>query len=199
MPLFLLVAISLAIACFLLGGAFFQLSKGNLTDVIPTWPRKPIAPGVAVGAVCLVWSAYYGCLMLEGNLAKFHPIVWALVPITIGLSIFYLDYLNARAFGGFFTLSANFLIIKAFVHDVPGRPFFSCICLALGIFGMVALSLPWRIRDLIELGGKNKTLAQILSAIFAFCGIVLIIMPLFARQYDLEFHSPINLDKLFGF
>ena len=182
MPLFLLVSIILAIFCLLLAGMFFQLSRGNLTDVAPAWPRKPIAPGVAVGAVCLVWSAYYGCLMLEGNLAKFHSIVWALVPITIALSIFYLDYLNSRAFGGFFTLSANFLIIKAFVHDVPGRPFFSCICLALGIFGMVSLSLPWRIRDLIELGGKNKTLAQALSAVFALCGIVLIIMPIFSRQ-----------------
>ena len=199
MLLFLLVSIILAVFCLCLAGMFFQLSRGNWTDVAPSWPRKPIAPGVVVGAACLVWSAYYGCLMLEGNLAKFHSIVWALVPITIALSIFYLDYLNSRAFGGFFTLSANFLIIKAFVHDVPGRPFFSCFCLALGIFGMVALSLPWRIRDLIELGGKNKTLAQALSAIFAFCGIVLIIMPLFARQYDLEFHSPINLDKLFGF
>ncbi len=199
MLLFLLVSIILAVFCLCLAGMFFQLSRGNWTDVAPSWPRKPIAPGVVVGAACLVWSAYYGCLMLEGNLAKFHSIVWALVPITIALSIFYLDYLNSRAFGGFFTLSANFLIIKAFVHDVPGRPFFSCICLALGIFGMVALSLPWRIRDLIELGGKNKTLAQALSAVFALCGIVLIIMPLFARQYDLEFHSPINLDKLFGF
>ena len=199
MLLFLLVSIILAVFCLCLAGMFFQLSRGNWTDVAPSWPRKPIAPGVAVGSACLVWSAYYGCLMLEGNLAKFHSIVWALVPITIALSIFYLDYLNSRAFGGFFTLSANFLIIKAFVHDVPGRPFFSCFCLALGIFGMVALSLPWRIRDLIELGGKNKTLAQALSAVFALCGIVLIIMPLFARQYDLEFHSPINLDKLFGF
>jgi len=199
MLLFLLVSIILAVFCLCLAGMFFQLSRGNWTDVAPSWPRKPIAPGVVVGAACLVWSAYYGCLMLEGNLAKFHSIVWALVPITIALSIFYLDYLNSRAFGGFFTLSANFLIIKAFVHDVPGRPFFSCICLALGIFGMVSLSLPWRIRDLIELGGKNKTLAQALSAVFALCGIVLIIMPLFARQYDLEFHSPINLDKLFGF
>ncbi len=199
MLLFLLVSVILAVFCLCLAGMFFLLSRGNWKNVAPTWPRKPIAPGVVVGAICLVWSAYYGCLMLEGNLAKFHSLVWALVPITIALSIFYLDYLNARAFGGFFTLSANFLIIKAFVHDVPGRPFFSCICLALGIFGMVALSLPWRIRDLIELGGKNKTLAQALSAVFALCGIVLIIMPLFARQYDLEFHSPINLDKLFGF
>ena len=182
MLLFLLVSIILAVFCLCLAGMFFQLSRGNWTDVAPSWSRKPIAPGVVVGAACLVWSAYYGCLMLEGNLAKFHSIVWALVPITIALSIFYLDYLNSRAFGGFFTLSANFLIIKAFVHDVPGRPFFSCICLVLGVFGMVALSLPWRIRDLIELGGKNKTLAQALSAIFAFCGIVLIIMPIFSRQ-----------------
>ena len=181
MPLFLLVSITLAIACFFLAGAFFHLSKGNLTDVVPTWPRKPIAPGVVIGAICLVWSAYYGCLMLEGNLAKLHPIVWGLVPITIGLSIFYLDYINARAFGGFFTLSANFLIIKAFVHDVPGRPLFSCICLLLGVFGMVALSLPWRIRDLFELGGKIKQAASILAAVFAVCGIVLIVMPIFAR------------------
>ena len=182
MPLFLLVSIALAAICLFLMVVFFQLSQGKWMDKAPSWPRKPIAPGIVIGAVSLVWSAYYGCLMLEGNLAKLHPIVWALVPITIGLSIFYLDYLNARAFGGFFTLSANFLIIKAFVHDVPGRPFFSCICLALGIFGMVALSLPWRIRDLFELSGKNKQAARILAAVFALCGLLLIVMPIFARQ-----------------
>ena len=87
MLLFLLVSIILAVFCLCLAGMFFQLSRGNLTDVAPTWPRKPIAPGVAVGSACLVWSAYYGCLMLEGNLAKFHSIVWALVPITIALSM----------------------------------------------------------------------------------------------------------------
>lgn len=181
MPLFLLVSITLAVFCLFLTIVFFQLSQGKWMDCAPAWPRKPIIPGVVIGAVSLVWSAYYGCLMLEGNLAKLHPIVWALVPITIGLSIFYLDYLNARAFGGFFTLSANFLIIQAFIHDVPNRGLFSCICLLLGIFGMVALSLPWRIRDLFELAGKNVACAKTLSAVFALCGLLLIIMPIFAR------------------
>ena len=182
MFIFLLVSIVIAIACIFLAAVFFGLSKGQWTDDAPAWPRKPIWPGVAIGAISLVWSAHYGCLMLEGNLAKLHPLVWALVPITIGLSIFYLDYLNARAFGGFFTLCANFLIMQSFVHDVPCRALLSCICLLLGVFGMVALGLPWRIRDLFELGGKNKMAAQILAAIFAVFALLLIVMPIFARR-----------------
>ena len=182
MSIFLLVSLTIAIGCLLLSAVFFKLSQGDWTDVAPAWPRKPIWPGVAVGSISLIWSAHYGCLMLEGNLAKLHPVVWALVPITIALSVFYLDYLNARAFGGYYTLCANFMIVKAFVHDVPGRPLFSCICLLLGIFGMVALSLPWRIRDLFELCGKNKQAARILAAVFAVCGLLLIVMPIFARQ-----------------
>ena len=182
MIIFLLVSIALAVACVFLAAVFFELSQGQWTGQAPAWPRKPILPGVVIGIISLVWSAHYGCLMLEGNLAKLHPVVWALVPITTALSIFYLDYLNARSFGGFFTLSANFLIMQAFAHDVPCRGVFSCICLLLGVFGMVALGLPWRIRDLFELAGKNMTVARILAAAFAFCGLLLIVMPLFARR-----------------
>ena len=182
MLLFLIVSTSLAIACLLLAGAFFKLSNGKWTDKAPKWPRRPIAPGLLIGSISLIWSAYYGCLMLEGNLAKWHPVVWALVPITAVMSAFFLDYLNARAFGGFFTLSANFLIIQAFIHDVPCRPLFSVLCLLLGICGMVALSLPWRIRDLFEIAGKNTVCAKAAAAIFAIFGLLLFIMPLFSRQ-----------------
>ncbi|MBP5673764.1 MAG: hypothetical protein J6X49_15355 [Victivallales bacterium] len=182
MLLFLIVSAFIAIACLSLAAVFFKLSSGDLTDKAPKWPRRPIAPGLVIGTISLVWSAYYGCLMLEGNLAKLHPVVWALVPITAITSAFFLDYLNARAFGGFFTLSANFLIIQAFIHDVPCRPIFSILCLILGLFGMVALSLPWRIRDLFEIAGKNATCAKALAVASAIFGLLILLMPLFARK-----------------
>ena len=181
MALFLIVSTCIALACIALSAVFFKLSNGDWTDKAPKWPRRPIAPGLVIGIISLVWSAYYGCLMLEGNLAKLHPVVWALVPITAIMSAFFLDYLNARAFGGFFTLSANFLIIQAFIHDVPCRALFSVLCLILGICGMVALSLPWRIRDLFETAGKNSGCAKALAAAAALFGILILVMPLFSR------------------
>lgn len=144
--------------------------------------RKPVWPGMVLGVVCLVWSAYHGCQMLEGDLERYRTFVWILVPVTTVLSYFYLDYINARVLGGFMTLCANHLICGAFAYDVPGRSFYSIVCLLLGIVGMVGIGLPWRYRDTIRLCARNDHARMAIAGVLVVFGCVLFVMPIFARM-----------------
>ena len=138
--------------------------------------------GMVLGAVCLVWSAHHACVMLEGDLARFHPYVWLLVPVVAVLSWFFLDFLFARAAGGFFILCANVLIYGAFVHDIPWRPWYSVVCLALGVLGLFAVGAPWYIRALLQAAARRPARAWAGSALLVIFAATLIALPLLARQ-----------------
>lgn len=175
---FFLVSLVLAAGLAFLAGSFHLLPQNSaLQEKMPTWPRKPILPGCVIGVVALVWSAYHGCLMLEGPLEKLHPYVWILVPVSTILCILYLDYLNARAFGGFVTLAANFLIAQAFIHNIPCRGFYSSICLLIGVAGLVAIGLPWRIRDWFTIASKKPNVARISAMVLAAIAVLLVAFP----------------------
>ena len=130
--------------------------------------------GVSIGVPCLAWSAWHACIMLEGGLAKFHVIVWLLVPTIAVLSYFFLDYLFSRALGGFFILSANEMIRCAFAYAIPVRPLFSRVCLLLGVMGLFMLGTPWRMRDAISLAAKDRRYGRGFAVAFTIMGIVLI-------------------------
>lgn len=130
--------------------------------------------GVALGLPCLAWSAWHACIMLEGGLAKYHCVVWALVPITAVLAFFFLDYLFARASGGFFILAANELIRCAFAYAIVLRPLFSAVCLIVGVLGLFMLGTPWRMRDAMVLAATKRKLGTTFGAVLAFMAIVLV-------------------------
>ena len=176
--LFLLISCSTGLICLALA---FLLGLKPRTKNAPRLTREPRIVGTIVGAGCLVWAAYHGVQMLEGDLEKFRVVAWGLVPVVIVLSYFFLDYINARVLGGLLTLCANHLINGAFVFDVPLRGFYSILCLLLGIFGMVGIGLPWRYRDLIELAREKGGVQKTCLAAFGIIGIALLTMPWAAR------------------
>lgn len=137
-------------------------------------------PGMILGAVCLTWSAWHACIMLEGDLQRFHIWVKLLVPVSLVLCYFFLDYLNARALGGFMILAVNYLLHAAFVHAVPGRGFYAIICLLLGTLGLFLVGVPWRLRQMLELASSNTRWAVALGCVFAICAASLIIQPFFS-------------------
>jgi len=119
--------------------------------------------GIALGAACLVWSAFYAVPMLEGGLAKFQPIVKLLVPAVTILSYFYLNYIFTRALGGLMMLAATFMLHEAFAAHVPMRFLFSTCCYAIAVAGMVALATPWRFRDLLKKCTENPSWRKALA------------------------------------
>ncbi|MDD4097604.1 MAG: hypothetical protein PHC30_02425 [Lentisphaeria bacterium] len=138
--------------------------------------------GLGLGVICLAWSAYHACIMLEGDLARFHPHVWTLVPVTAVLSWFFLDFLLARSAGGFLVLAANFLLFGAFVHDVPWRPLYSLACLVLGVTGLFAIGAPWYIRDVLQAAARRPAWARGGAVLLGLMALVLAGLSLMARQ-----------------
>ena len=106
--------------------------------------------GMLLGGVCLCWGAYEGCVMLEGDLARFRPFVIALVPLGLAGGWFLLDYLTARSWGGRLVFLANALMHEAFVESCACRPLYCLVCIAWGVAGMVLVASPWHLRRLLE-------------------------------------------------
>lgn len=112
-------------------------------------PRNRVA-GFALALICLVWSAWHGQQLLEDDLTRFRPWLWSAVPVLAVLGYFHLDFLFARALGGFVLLLMPFLLHSAFVEQVPYRPVFSAACYLFGLVGMGLVATPWYFRDLLE-------------------------------------------------
>ena len=162
------VLLSLAVSAF---EVFMAYVCAVAPQRFASLPRN-VRCGVALGVPCLVWAAWHACVMLEGGLARFHVIVWLLVPTIAVLAYFFLDYLFARALGGFFILAANEIIHGAFTYDIPLRPLFSVVCLILGIVGLFMLGTPWNMRDAIQHAASNRKHGKWMGTAFAFGGVV---------------------------
>jgi hypothetical protein len=113
--------------------------------------------GIAIGAVCLVWSAYYALPMLEGGLAKYRPLIKILVPVTTVLAYLFLNYVFTRAMGGLMMIAATYMLHQAFVAHLPLRPVFSLICYVVAVAGMFALAAPWHFRDLLHRAAERAS------------------------------------------
>jgi len=162
------------------GGATAWRGSGRLDTAAAHLPRARVA-GEVLGIVCLVWSAYYGCLMLEGGLAVYRKLVWALVPVTAFLAYNHLDYLFARSFGGILILCAGFLLHGAFVVDVPCRGLYSVVCYLAGLSGMCLIAVPWRFRDLLQALARQVPWRRPLAVVSVAAGGVLVVFPLLVK------------------
>lgn len=143
------------VSCLLLSllpaalAVIFGVFAARLPDLWRKLPRERNF-GIALGALCLVWSAYYAVPLLEGGLARFQTVIKLLVPITTILSYLYLNYIFTRALGGLMMLAATYVLHEAFVAHLPFRPLFALLCYLVAVAGMFALATPWRFRDLLR-------------------------------------------------
>ena len=177
MMIFTLLSAILALFCILLSFIFFRLASGAPKGIAAALPRWRI-PGALLGIICLIWSAWHACLLLEGPLERFHPVIWLLVPVTAILSFIYLDYLFTRALGGFFVLMANKLLQLGFANDVPLRPLYSTACLIIGVAGLFLIGAPWRLRDAFDLASSKKNTGYAIALALIICACVLVLLPL---------------------
>ena len=136
------------------GACLFAVGPMREPDLFRRLPRARIL-GAVVAVVCLVWSAYHVCLMLEGGLVKFRVIVKLLVPVIAILAYTHLDYLFTRALGGLVVLVVNHLLHAAFVVHLPGRPVFALVCYLLGLLGLLLVAAPWHFRDALERAAES--------------------------------------------
>jgi hypothetical protein len=171
MSLFILLSACLGVFSLCLAVLYGLVPRG-----LQDWQRALARQrwlGLALGSICLIWAAHHACIMLEGELSSFHIFVVLAVPLAIVLCFFFLDFLFARALGGFFILCSNRLLYEAFVHNMSGRGFYSLICLAMGVIGLFWLGAPWYFRDSLELAARRPLWSRVFAGLFLLFALVL--------------------------
>lgn len=140
-------------------------------------PRWKVA-GALLGTLVLAWCGYEGLLLLEGNLARFRPLIVALVPASVAIAWFCLDYLWARALGGAMVLVANMLLHLAFVEDCCWRPLYSLIVFFWGAVGTVMVGWPWQLRMAYEWLARHDVLAKATVCLVGISVVAMLLLPL---------------------
>ncbi len=158
---------------FFLAGVFAVGTRRN-PNLWKTLPRERMGATV-LALVALAFAAWQSDIMLEGDLLKLHPYIWALVPILTVLSFLYLDFLLTRAVAGVLMLLMPQLLHGAFVAHLPQRPAFSAICYLTAILGAVMMAAPWRFRDLLELAAAKPVWRKTTAAACAFLALTFLV------------------------
>ena len=133
-------------------------------DLPSRLPRSRVL-GEIVGVLVLCWAAFHVIQMVEQG-SIFVRISITLVPVVAIVAWGHLDYLFARAFGGLLLLGSNHLLNAAFVAQVPARSAFSICVYVMGIPGLLLVSSPWGMRNLLE---KTRDSGRWRSATVAVC------------------------------
>ena len=175
MTVYRLLSIFLALLCLAVAAV--------ATRFCPPRPKMPgqlarhRIGGLLLGLLVLCWCAKEGAAMLP---ARYATPVWLLVPVTAAACWFLLDFLFARALGGFLVLAANHLIQHAFAYYCGERWLYCTIALLWGLAGMTLVTWPWLLRDALEMVAKRPksrppiwifcVLSALAFAILPFCG-----------------------------
>lgn len=170
--MFITLSILLAAAVAFLGWCIF---RPQMAVKMPRWK----VPGILLGGIVLGLCVHEGCLLLEGDLAKYQNLVIVLGPLAVIGAWFLLDYLFARALGGIMAFLANYLLHLAFVDECAWRPFYSIVVLIWGVLGLWFVATPWWLRISYEKMSEKKWLRQLILAACAVSVLVLILLPLF--------------------
>lgn len=144
--------ISAAVLSLLMAGALYILAllvRKN-KELWRQLPREKIA-GVVIAGIALVWAEMHAENMLQDFMNKGNiSYVRFLVPVILGLSFYYLEYLFTRAVGGLIVLVAVSAMDNAFIDYMPARFILSTFCYAWGIYALFMIGMPWIFRDCLR-------------------------------------------------
>jgi len=139
---------SMILLAFLAG--FFAIiilkSGSEKLPVLEKIPRSRLW-GTFLGVFVLLWCAMESRPLVSDSFQKY------LIPLAIfstWLGYMFLDYLLARALGGFLILLAHYYLFESFALKTPLNPLFPILCFIMGTFGIFISGKPYLLRNLIR-------------------------------------------------
>ena len=160
--------------CVLLAVSFFSFflsawSSKLVPSNLERWEALPrnILYGMIIAIIDLAI-----CVPLSKPIVPTGMISW-LVPLAcVSAWIIYqfLDYIFARAFGGFLILLAHYMLFVSFALKTPASPLLSLLCFIFGTLGIFFCGKPYLMRDYIRKIASNKKWRTATVAISAMYG-----------------------------
>ncbi len=130
-----------------------KLNPDNLS-IKEKLPRN-VWLGMIFGVAGLIWCIPHSKPILPDSL---HPYLIPAVIVCAFLAYNFLDYLFARAIGGFMILLAHYFLHESFTLHTPASPVFAAFCMAMGIVGIFFAGKPYLFRDFIRKAAGNHRL-----------------------------------------
>jgi len=167
------------IAAIYAGYRIWNITPANLLR------REKLARNVLWGMVFavadLLWCIPHAKPLLPGAL---HVYLLPTAAVCAVLAYCYLDYLFARAIGGFFILLSYYFLHESFTLHTPAAPVLAVFCFAMGIVGIFFSGKPHLLRDFIRNAARQRhfrILKALLAAGFGGLSLVLGILQLCGR------------------
>lgn len=172
------IILCLATGVLLIFSSWFIFSKISKSDTLwKSVPRERKLGGV-LAFIALAYSAYHGRYMLENGLEYLRVYVWVALPIVTIMVYLFLDYVFARALGGFLVVAAVQLTHQAFIEQIILRPLFSLNFYIVGTIGLFLIGMPWILRNQLERCKNSSTVAYSTSLSLLISGSLFIIASL---------------------
>jgi hypothetical protein len=153
-------------ACAVGAGLAGVWAAGLKESTLSKWESMPRNKqfGAALALVCLIWCIPHA-----------QPIVWDwmkpwLLPMALAFTVigfYFLDYLFARAIGGFFILLTYYLLHESFTFHTPGAAVFAVLCWGLGILGLFFSGKPYLCRDMIRKIARSSKIKYLTVGYFS--------------------------------
>ncbi|MEZ0388922.1 MAG: hypothetical protein ACAI34_17750 [Verrucomicrobium sp.] len=107
--------------------------------------------GIAILAVCLVWTLFLASCMDMGEFFTFRRYLLLIIPITFGLVITFVpEFLAVRALGTLMLLAASPVLHAAFLQPQTSRLLLPLLAYVWVIAGMFFVGMPYLLRDIIS-------------------------------------------------
>lgn len=107
--------------------------------------------GIAILAVCLVWSLFLAAYMDMGEFFTFRRYLLMILPVTFVLVVVYVpEFLAVRALGTLMLLAASPVLHAAFLQPQASRLLLPVLAYVWIIVGMFLVGMPYLLRDWIS-------------------------------------------------
>lgn len=147
-------------------------------SVARRFPRNR-AWGIAILAVCLVWSLFLAAYMDMGEFFTFRRYLLMILPATFVLVILYVpEFLAVRALGTLMLLAASPVLHAAFLQPQTSRLLLPILAYVWIIVGMFFVGMPYLMRDWITWATKTVGRWKLASLAGAAYGILLLVVAL---------------------
>ena len=159
----------------LLAALWFSKLNGENIESRERVPRNAFL-GAMVTIAAVIWCIPHAVPVVPPGFQ--HLIVPCAVVAGL-LAILFLDYLFARAAGGFLILLAHYLLHDSFTFHTPLSPLFAVFCFVLGTAGLFFAGKPYLMRDLIRKSAKERNFRFAVSGFFALFAVFCVSVSIF--------------------
>jgi len=151
-------------------------APGRAREWVRAFPRHRVT-GIALAALALLWVGWIVMHASLGRFESFRPLVYILVPVSIGLVAYFMDeLLAARALGGLLLLVPQPVLAAARWHESQARLVLVVLAYAFVLSGITLVLCPYMFRKVTAVLTRTDAACRAWGLAGAVLGAVIVLL-----------------------